>query len=441
MAVSVVVAVHGVGDALVQKISERLPKVVVGDGFDPASEMGPLVTREHRDKVAGYLDSGREQGATVVADGRETAPAGDGFFLGVSLLDDVTTEMDAYRDEIFGPVLSVVRAETYEDAIELVNANPYGNGVALFTRDGGVARQFQFDVNVGMVGINVPIPVPVAYYSFGGWKASLFGDPPSTGRRGSTSTPARRSSRVAGRTRRRARSTSGSRKPDEEFHQRAPRSTISWNSSSVTLRCVVPGALAALGTAATLASAAPSPTTAELVGSRLVVAMRGTSPSPALLGRVRRGEVAGVILFGGNVDSAPQVRALTASLQDAASAGGHDRLLVCVDQEGGSVRRLRWLGPAAAATLGRGTAQEVRAAGRATGRALAGLGINCDLAPVADVPVTGSFLRTRAFSRDAARTASRANAFALGLAMPASSRPRSIFRVSAGRRETPIWRP
>jgi malonate-semialdehyde dehydrogenase (acetylating)/methylmalonate-semialdehyde dehydrogenase len=176
MAVSVVVAVHGVGDELVQKIKERLPQVKVGDGFDPASEMGPLVTRAHRDKVASYLDSGREQGATVVEDGRVTAPEGDGFFLGVSLLDDVTTEMDAYRDEIFGPVLAVVRVDTYEDALRLVNENPYGNGVALFTRDGGVSRQFQFDVNVGMVGINVPIPVPVAYYSFGGWKASLFGD-------------------------------------------------------------------------------------------------------------------------------------------------------------------------------------------------------------------------------------------------------------------------
>ncbi len=176
MAVSVVVAVHGVGDELVQKIKERLPQVKVGDGFDPASEMGPLVTRAHRDKVASYLDSGREQGATVVEDGRVTAPEGDGFFLGVSLLDDVTTEMDAYRDEIFGPVLSVMRVDSYEDALRLVNENPYGNGVALFTRDGGVARQFQFDVSVGMVGINVPIPVPVAYYSFGGWKASLFGD-------------------------------------------------------------------------------------------------------------------------------------------------------------------------------------------------------------------------------------------------------------------------
>jgi malonate-semialdehyde dehydrogenase (acetylating)/methylmalonate-semialdehyde dehydrogenase len=176
MAVSVVVAVGDAGDELVGAIKERLPKVKVGDGLDPSSEMGPLVTREHRDKVASYLESGPAQGATLVADGRETAPANGGFFLGVSLLDEVTPEMDAYRDEIFGPVLSVVRVDTYDEALRLVNDNPYGNGVALFTRDGGVARQFQFDVNVGMVGINVPIPVPVAYYSFGGWKNSLFGD-------------------------------------------------------------------------------------------------------------------------------------------------------------------------------------------------------------------------------------------------------------------------
>ena len=176
MAVSVVVAVGDAGDELVDAIKERLPKGKVGNGLEPDSEMGPLVTREHRDKVASYIESGSEQGATLVADGRESAPDGDGFFLGVSLLDNVTTEMDAYRDEIFGPVLSVVRAETYDEALGLVNDNPYGNGVALFTRDGGVARQFQFDVTAGMVGINVPIPVPVAYYSFGGWKASLFGD-------------------------------------------------------------------------------------------------------------------------------------------------------------------------------------------------------------------------------------------------------------------------
>src|SRR6187431_1468961 len=176
MAVSQVVAVGDVAEPLIEAIKARLPKVKVGNGLEADSEMGPLVTREHRDKVASYLESGSEQGATLVADGRESAPDGDGFFLGVSLLDNVTTEMDAYRDEIFGPVLSVVRTETYDEALGLVNDNPYGNGVALFTRDGGVARQFQFDVTAGMVGINVPIPVPVAYHSFGGWKASLFGD-------------------------------------------------------------------------------------------------------------------------------------------------------------------------------------------------------------------------------------------------------------------------
>jgi len=176
MAVSHVVAVGDVADGLVTAIKERLPKIKVGNGLEADVEMGPLVTREHRDKVASYLDKGREQGATLVADGRETAPEGKGFFLGVSLIDDVTPEMDVYKDEIFGPVLGVSRVGTYDEAVRLVNENPYGNGTAIFTRDGGVARQFQFDVQAGMVGVNVPIPVPVAYYSFGGWKASLFGD-------------------------------------------------------------------------------------------------------------------------------------------------------------------------------------------------------------------------------------------------------------------------
>ena len=176
MAVSMLVAVGGAADELVEAIQERLPKVKVGSGLDPDSEMGPLVTREHRDKVASYIDRGLEEGAKVVADGRETAPDGDGFYLGVSLLDDVKPEMDVYKDEIFGPVLGVTRVDTYDEAVRLVNDNPYGNGVAIFTRDGGVARQFQFDVRAGMVGVNVPIPVPVAYYSFGGWKSSLFGD-------------------------------------------------------------------------------------------------------------------------------------------------------------------------------------------------------------------------------------------------------------------------
>jgi malonate-semialdehyde dehydrogenase (acetylating) / methylmalonate-semialdehyde dehydrogenase len=176
MAISAVVAVGDAADPLIDAIKERLPKIKVGPGLEPDVEMGPLVTREHRERVASYLDSGREQGATVVADGRELEVDGDGFFLGVSLLDNVTPEMDAYRDEIFGPVLVVSRVDTYDDAVRLVNENPYGNGTAIFTRDGGVARQFQFEVQAGMVGVNVPIPVPVAYYSFGGWKASLFGD-------------------------------------------------------------------------------------------------------------------------------------------------------------------------------------------------------------------------------------------------------------------------
>jgi malonate-semialdehyde dehydrogenase (acetylating)/methylmalonate-semialdehyde dehydrogenase len=176
MAISVVVAVGDVADPLVDAIQERLPKLRIGPGTEPDSEMGPLITREHRDKVAGYVGGASEQGATVVVDGREQDVPSDGFFLGVSLVDNVTPEMDCYRDEIFGPVLSVVRVPTYDEALNLVNSNPYGNGTAIFTRDGGAARQFQFDVEVGMVGVNVPIPVPVSYYSFGGWKASLFGD-------------------------------------------------------------------------------------------------------------------------------------------------------------------------------------------------------------------------------------------------------------------------
>jgi malonate-semialdehyde dehydrogenase (acetylating)/methylmalonate-semialdehyde dehydrogenase len=176
MAISAVVAVGDVADPLIEAIKARLPKIKVGNGLDEGVEMGPLVTRAHRDKVASYLDSGAEQGATVIADGRELDVGGDGFFLGVSLLDNVTPEMDAYKDEIFGPVLVVTRTGTYDEAVRLVNENPYGNGTAIFTRDGGVARRFQFDVQAGMVGVNVPIPVPVAYYSFGGWKSSLFGD-------------------------------------------------------------------------------------------------------------------------------------------------------------------------------------------------------------------------------------------------------------------------
>ena len=170
MAVSLLVAVGDVADPLIDAIRERIPNVKIGDGMDASSEMGPLITREHRDKVASYLDEGN-----VVVDGRENCPA-DGFFLAPSLIDDLKPGMRAYDDEIFGPVLGVTRVATYDEAVRLVNENPYGNGTAIFTRDGGAARQFQFDVQAGMVGVNVPIPVPVAYYSFGGWKDSLFGD-------------------------------------------------------------------------------------------------------------------------------------------------------------------------------------------------------------------------------------------------------------------------
>ncbi|MEV4351180.1 CoA-acylating methylmalonate-semialdehyde dehydrogenase [Actinoplanes sp. NPDC049596] len=176
MAVSVVVAVGDVADPLVDAIAARLPKLKIGAGTDPESQMGPLISAQHKDKVAGYVTRGVEAGATVIADGREAEVPGDGYFLGVTLLDNVTPDMEVYTDEIFGPVLCVVRSKTYAEAVQLINDNEYGNGTAIFTRDGGAARQFQFDVNAGMVGVNVPIPVPVAYYSFGGWKASLFGD-------------------------------------------------------------------------------------------------------------------------------------------------------------------------------------------------------------------------------------------------------------------------
>jgi len=174
MAISVAVAVGAVADDLVAAIAARIPDVVVGPGDDPASMMGPLITAEHRDRVRSYVDGAADEGARVVVDG--AAPAGDGFFVGCALLDDVKPGMRAYDDEIFGPVLSVVRVATFDEAVALVDANPYGNGVALFTRDGGAARRFEREVQVGMVGINVPIPVPVAAHSFGGWKASLFGD-------------------------------------------------------------------------------------------------------------------------------------------------------------------------------------------------------------------------------------------------------------------------
>jgi malonate-semialdehyde dehydrogenase (acetylating)/methylmalonate-semialdehyde dehydrogenase len=176
MAISVAVAVGDAGDRLVEAIAARLPKLRIGPGTEPDSEMGPLITRDHRDRVRNYITQGAASGATVVVDGRDADLPADGFYLGVTLLDQVTPEMSVYTDEIFGPVLSVVRANSFAEAVELVNRNEFGNGVAIYTRDGGAAREFQFEVEAGMVGVNVPIPVPVAYYSFGGWKASLFGN-------------------------------------------------------------------------------------------------------------------------------------------------------------------------------------------------------------------------------------------------------------------------
>ena len=179
MAISVVVAVEPTGDELVGKIAERVARLRVGPGDDQEAEMGPLVTEAHRDKVASYLDSGVRDGAVLAIDGRGHPVTGGepgGFWLGPSVLDHVTPSMGCYTDEIFGPVLSVVRAASYADALRVVSENPYGNGTAIFTNDGGAARRFTSEVEVGMIGINVPIPVPMAFYSFGGWKASLFGD-------------------------------------------------------------------------------------------------------------------------------------------------------------------------------------------------------------------------------------------------------------------------
>ncbi len=178
MAISVIVAVGNAADALVSRIRQRIDRIRVGDGLEPGNDMGPLVTAAHRERVAGYVAAGVSEGATLLSDGRDLAVAGKeaGFFLGPCLFDHVAPGMTIYRDEIFGPVLSVVRAGSYEEARDLINASNFANGVAIFTRDGAAARRFQHEVDVGMVGINVPIPVPMAYYSFGGWKQSLFGD-------------------------------------------------------------------------------------------------------------------------------------------------------------------------------------------------------------------------------------------------------------------------
>jgi len=176
MAISVVVAVGDVADPLVDAIKVRMDKLVIGDGTDPSSEMGPLITEEARDRVNDYVGQGAAAGATVVVDGRDAQFNNNGFFTGVTLLDNVTTEMSVYQDEIFGPVLSVVRVDTYQQGVKLIEDNRWGNGAAIFTRDGGAARRFQEEADAGMVGINVPIPVPVGYHSFGGWKDSLYGD-------------------------------------------------------------------------------------------------------------------------------------------------------------------------------------------------------------------------------------------------------------------------
>ena len=178
MAISVLVCVGNAADKLLPKLVERIGALKVGNGLEASSQMGPLITKAHRDKVASYVDQAQRQGASIVVDGRGLKVPGHegGFFLGPCLIDRVSTEMSCYSDEIFGPVLSVVRTSTYDEALALIHGHPYGNGTAIFTNDGGAARKFQHDVQVGMVGVNVPIPVPMAYYSFGGWKQSLFGD-------------------------------------------------------------------------------------------------------------------------------------------------------------------------------------------------------------------------------------------------------------------------
>jgi malonate-semialdehyde dehydrogenase (acetylating)/methylmalonate-semialdehyde dehydrogenase len=175
MAISAVVAVGSAGDKLVSLLKQKAQSIKIGPGDQDGVEMGPLITAQHRDKVASYIEKGKSEGAKAVLDGSQP-PVKEGFFLGASLFDHVKPEMEIYKNEIFGPVLSVVRVNTLEEAIALVNKNPYANGTAIFTESGGAARRFENEVQVGMVGINVPIPVPVAFYSFGGWKNSLFGD-------------------------------------------------------------------------------------------------------------------------------------------------------------------------------------------------------------------------------------------------------------------------
>jgi len=185
MAISVLVAVEPIADALIEKIKERMLKLNTGDGTK-GSDMGPLVTRVHRDKVASFVDAGVNEGAKIVVDGRnpKVNGASNGFWLEPTLFDGVSPQMSIYKEEIFGPVLSVVRVKTYIEGVSLINAHPYGNGTAIFTNDGGAARKFQNEIQVGMIGVNVPIPVPTAYYSFGGWKASLFGDTHAHGTEG-----------------------------------------------------------------------------------------------------------------------------------------------------------------------------------------------------------------------------------------------------------------
>jgi malonate-semialdehyde dehydrogenase (acetylating)/methylmalonate-semialdehyde dehydrogenase len=183
MAISAIVAVEPIANALVAKIKSRMADIKTGDGTK-GSDMGPLVTKVHRDKVASYIEAGEKAGATLVEDGRKVKVDGEGFFLGPTLFDNVTPDMSVYKEEIFGPVLSILRVNTYDEALSLVNSHPYGNGTAIFTNDGGAARRFQNEVEVGMVGINVPIPVPMAYFSFGGWKNSLFGDTHAHGTEG-----------------------------------------------------------------------------------------------------------------------------------------------------------------------------------------------------------------------------------------------------------------